>query len=108
MIEINNLKYNADGLIPAIVQHYETKEVLMLAYMNEESLKLTIESGKTWFWSRSRQKFWNKGESSGHFQFVKDIRIDCDKDTLLILVDQIGPACHTGSESCFFTSISSK
>lgn len=105
MIEISNLKYNGDGLIPAVVQHYETKEVLMLAYMNEESLKKTIETGKTWFWSRSRQKFWNKGESSGHFQFVKDIRIDCDKDTLLILVDQIGPACHTGSNSCFFTSI---
>lgn len=108
MIEINNLKYNADGLIPAIVQHYETKEVLMLAYMNEESIKLTLETGKTWFWSRSRQKFWNKGESSGHFQFVKDIRIDCDKDTILILVDQIGPACHTGSNSCFFTSMNTK
>jgi phosphoribosyl-AMP cyclohydrolase len=105
MIDIKDLKYNVDGLIPAIVQHYETKEVLMLAYMNEEAIKLTIESGKTWFWSRSRQKFWNKGESSGHFQFVKDMLIDCDKDTMLLLVDQIGPACHTGSVSCFYTSI---
>ncbi|NLZ48149.1 MAG: phosphoribosyl-AMP cyclohydrolase [Clostridiales bacterium] len=101
----DKIKYNKDGLIPAIVQHYETKEVLMLAYMNEESIKLTLETGKTWFYSRSRQKLWNKGESSGHFQFVKDMKIDCDKDTILILVDQIGPACHTGSRSCFFTDL---
>ncbi|WP_163193127.1 phosphoribosyl-AMP cyclohydrolase [Clostridium thermarum] len=102
MTEIKNLKYNADGLIPAIVQHYQSKEVLMLAYMNEESIRLTLKTGKTWFWSRSRKKLWNKGESSGHFQYVKDIFIDCDQDTLLILVDQIGPACHTGSFSCFY------
>ncbi|WP_139905544.1 phosphoribosyl-AMP cyclohydrolase [Clostridium thermarum] len=102
MTEIKNLKYNAEGLIPAIVQHYQSKEVLMLAYMNEESIRLTLRTGKTWFWSRSRQKLWNKGESSGHFQYVKDIFIDCDQDTLLILVDQIGPACHTGSFSCFY------
>lgn len=101
---IDNIKYNKDGLIPAIVQHYETKEVLMLAYMNEESIKLTLETGKTWFYSRSRQKLWNKGESSGHFQFVKEIKIDCDRDTILVLVDQVGPACHTGNNSCFFTN----
>lgn len=105
MIDIKNLKYNADGLIPAIVQDQQTKEVLMLAYMNEESIRLTLETGKTWFWSRSRQKLWNKGESSGHFQYVKDVFIDCDQDTILILVDQIGPACHTGSASCFYRRI---
>lgn len=99
----DKIKFNKDGLIPAIVQHYETKEVLMLAYMNEESIKLTMETGKTWFYSRSRQKLWNKGESSGHFQFVKEIKIDCDRDTILVLVDQVGPACHTGNNSCFFT-----
>lgn len=99
---IDNIKYNKDGLIPAIVQHYETKEVLMLAYMNEESIKLTLETGKTWFYSRSRQKLWNKGESSGHFQFVKEIKIDCDRDTILVLVDQVGPACHTGNNSQLF------
>lgn len=99
----DKIKFNKDGLIPAIVQHYETKEVLMLAYMNEKSIKLTMETGKTWFYSRSRQKLWNKGESSGHFQFVKEIKIDCDRDTILVLVDQVGPACHTGNNSCFFT-----
>lgn len=101
----DNIKFNKDGLIPAIVQHYETKEVLMLAYMNEESIKLTLETGKTWFYSRSRQKLWNKGESSGHFQFVKEIKVDCDRDTILVLVDQVGPACHTGNGSCFYTEL---
>ena len=89
-------------LIPAIIQEESTGQVLMLGYMNKESLQLTIETGKTWFWSRSRQKLWNKGETSGHFQYVKSIRGDCDDDTLLIQVEQIGPACHTGSKSCFF------
>ena len=105
MNNIDNIKFNKDGLIPAIIQHYETGEVLMLAYMNEESVRLTLESGKTWFWSRSRKKLWNKGETSGHYQIVKKIKVDCDGDTLLILVEQIGPACHTGSRSCFFTEI---
>lgn len=77
----------------------------MLAYMNEESLKKTLESKTTWFYSRSRNKLWNKGETSGHFQYVKDIKVDCDNDTILILVEQIGNACHTGSESCFFKNI---
>lgn len=93
------------GLVPAVIQDYNTKEVLMLAYMNEESYRKTIETGKTWFYSRSRLKLWNKGETSGHFQYVKKLYIDCDKDTILILVEQVGPACHTGNRSCFFTEI---
>ena len=92
-------------LIPAIIVEQGTREVLMLAYMNEESLRLTMETGKTWFYSRSRGKLWNKGETSGHFQFVKSIKADCDDDTLLIEVEQIGPACHTGSKSCFFKTM---
>lgn len=95
-------------LIPAIIVEQGTSEVLMLAYMNEESLKLTMETGKTWFYSRSRGKLWNKGETSGHFQFVKSIKTDCDDDTLLIEVEQIGPACHTGEKSCFFKEIYNK
>lgn len=94
-----------DGLIPAVVQDYENGEVLMLAYMNKESLRLTFETGKTWFFSRSRQKLWNKGETSGHFQFVKDVMIDCDEDTILIKVKQVGAACHTGNRSCFFRKL---
>lgn len=92
-------------LIPAIIQDYKTGEILMLAYMNEDSLKLTLKTKKTWFFSRSRNKLWNKGETSGHFQYVKEIYGDCDDDTLLIKVEQIGPACHTGSQSCFFNKI---
>ena len=99
------LKYDANGLIPAIVQDHYTKKVLMLAYMNKESFLKTLETGKTWFFSRSRQSLWNKGETSGHFQYVKSIKCDCDNDTLLISVEQIGPACHTGSRSCFFNTI---
>jgi len=98
-------KFNKDGLIPAIIQDYESKEVLMLAYMNEEALKRTRESGRTWFWSRSRQEYWCKGETSGHKQFVKEIKYDCDADTLLILVEQIGAACHTGNRSCFYQNL---
>jgi phosphoribosyl-AMP cyclohydrolase len=93
------------GLVPAIIQDYETKEVLMLAYMNEESLKRTLSTGTTWFWSRSRKEYWNKGATSGHFQYVKEISTDCDEDTILIKVEQIGPACHTGSQSCFYKEI---
>ncbi|WP_446899404.1 phosphoribosyl-AMP cyclohydrolase [Clostridium sp. LBM24168] len=93
------------GLIPAVVQDFENNQVLMLAYMNAESLKRTIETGTTWFWSRSRQEYWNKGATSGHFQHVKSIAVDCDYDTLLIKVDQIGAACHTGSRSCFFNQL---
>jgi phosphoribosyl-AMP cyclohydrolase len=104
LIEVK-LKFNKDGLIPAIVQDYENEEVLMLAYMNEEAVRRTKETGRTWFWSRSRQEYWCKGETSGHKQFVKEIRYDCDADTLLILVEQIGEACHTGNRSCFYRTL---
>ena len=99
------LKYNADGLIPAIVQDHYSKKVLMLAYMNAESLDITIKEGKTCFWSRSRQELWRKGATSGNTQQVVSIRTDCDKDTLLIDVIKNGPACHTGSETCFFEDV---
>ncbi len=99
------LKYNNDGLIPAIVQDYYSKKVLMLAYMNAESLEITMNEGKTCFYSRSRQELWRKGATSGNTQQVVSIRTDCDKDTLLIEVIKAGPACHTGSESCFFEDI---
>ena len=99
------LKFNDDGLIPAIIQEEETGRVLMMAWMNESSLKTTIEMGKTHFWSRSRQKYWMKGESSGHTQEVKNIAFDCDGDTLLIQVSQVEAACHEGYQSCFFRTI---
>lgn len=99
-----DLKYDDKGLIPAVIQDWKTGEVLMVAFMNAASVKKTVETGLTWFWSRSRQKFWQKGETSGHIQKVKDILYDCDQDTLLIKVDQTGPACHTGETSCFFRS----
>ena len=95
------LRWNEQGLIPAIVQDVQSKQVLMLAYMNRESLAKTLETGYTWFWSRSRQKLWQKGETSGHVQRVRDIRLDCDGDALLVLVEQTGPACHEGTYSCF-------
>jgi phosphoribosyl-ATP pyrophosphohydrolase/phosphoribosyl-AMP cyclohydrolase len=98
---LNSITFDADGLVPAIVQDAVSKEVLMLAYMNQESLERTIQSGQTWFWSRSRQELWNKGATSGHTQQVKSLRYDCDADTLLVLVEQQGPACHTGTYSCF-------
>lgn len=101
MYNIDDIVFS-EGLIPTVIQHYITGEVLMLAYLSRESFEKTIETGTTWFWSRSRKKLWNKGETSGHYQYVKSIRIDCDGDTLLINVDQIGPACHTGSTSCFY------
>ena len=103
---IPELKYNELGLIPAIVQDVNNNEVLMMAYMNRESLKKTIEGGKTCFWSRSRQEFWTKGGTSGNVQLVKEIYYDCDADTLLVKVEQIGEgACHTGNRSCFFNTI---
>jgi phosphoribosyl-ATP pyrophosphohydrolase/phosphoribosyl-AMP cyclohydrolase len=97
--------FDKKGLVPAIIQDAHNGEVLMLAYMNRESLRRTIESGQTWFWSRSRQEFWCKGETSGHKQYVKEIRYDCDGDALLVLVDQIGVACHTGERSCFYRNL---
>lgn len=93
------------GLVPAIVQDYKSKEVLMLAYMSKESLNKTLEGKTTWFYSRSRNELWNKGATSGHFQYVQEIKIDCDNDTLLILVEQVGAACHTGNKSCFYRNL---
>jgi phosphoribosyl-AMP cyclohydrolase len=101
----DNLKFNSDGLIPAIIQDNESGRVLMMAWMNRASLEATVATGRTHFWSRSRKKLWIKGESSGHIQTVKDIAFDCDGDTLLIKVDQVGAACHEGYRSCFFRSI---
>jgi phosphoribosyl-AMP cyclohydrolase len=98
-----------DGLVPAIVQDAETKEVLMMAYMNRQSWEATLKTGKATYWSRSRQKLWLKGESSGHFQLIKDIFIDCDNDTILLQVEQLGEAaCHTGHRSCFYRKLSGK
>ena len=105
MLDIGKLKYDERGLIPAIIQDYDSRDVLMLGYMNEESLKLTLETKRTWFFSRSRQKLWNKGETSGNFQEVKEIRYDCDRDTLLIKVKPTGPSCHTGKKNCFYSPI---
>ena len=99
------LKFDAHGLIPAIVQDHYTKEVLTLAYMNAESLAITIDEGRTCFWSRSRQELWNKGATSGNMQVVKELWADCDSDTLLVKVDSPGPACHTGNRTCFFRKL---
>jgi phosphoribosyl-ATP pyrophosphohydrolase/phosphoribosyl-AMP cyclohydrolase len=98
----DNLRWDENGLIPAIVQDGDTKQVLMMAYMNAESLARTVETGETVFWSRSRQSLWHKGETSGNVQRVREIYYDCDGDTLLITVTPAGPACHTGEVSCFF------
>jgi len=102
--DIKEIQFN-NGLVPAIVQDEWSGEVLMLAYMNEESFKKTLETKTTWFWSRSRKKLWNKGETSGHFQHVKKISFDCDGDTILLQVEQVGAACHTGNRSCFYRDI---
>ena len=104
MIDIEKY-FKKSNLLPAIVQEKDTGEVLMLAYMNRESLQKTMETGYTWFWSRSRQELWNKGATSGHLQKVVSITADCDDDTLLVQVHQTGPACHTGRHSCFFKEI---
>lgn len=102
MMNFSEFKLNEDGLIPVIVQHYKTSEVLMLAYMNEEAFEHTIKTGKMTYFSRSRNELWVKGETSGHFQYVKSLTIDCDKDTILAKVEQVGAACHTGNPTCFF------
>src|SRR5215216_3157615 len=99
---LSQIQYDAKGLVPAIVQDSVTNEVLMLAYMNSESLARTLETGETWFWSRSRQELWHKGATSGNVQRIVDIRVDCDADTLLIRVQPEGPACHTGNRTCFY------
>lgn len=99
------LKYSDQGLIPAIAQDHESGEVLMMAWMNAEAVARTLESGKVTYWSRSRQAFWVKGESSGHVQELVDFRVDCDRDCLLVLVRQTGPACHTNRRTCFYTAV---
>jgi len=98
---IDQVRFDAEGLVPCIVQEWNGGEVLMLAYMNRDSLEKTLETGTTWFWSRSRQSLWNKGETSGNVQRVRQLRLDCDGDTILALVEQTGPACHTGTATCF-------
>lgn len=103
--DINELRFDAHGLIPAIIQDSSTGEVLMMAYMNRDSVVKTLESGQTWFWSRSRQQLWHKGETSGHYQNVNEISYDCDADCLLVKVNQVGAACHTGKKTCFHNEI---
>jgi len=98
-------RFDAAGLIPAIIQQYDTKEVLMMAYMNAEALELTLSTKTTWFWSRSREELWNKGATSGNTQQVKQVSYDCDADCLLVEVDSPGPACHTGNRTCFYREV---
>ena len=105
---LEKLKFNADGLIPAIIQEQSTGRVLMMAWMNKEAVRRSVEEGKTVFWSRSRQKYWIKGETSGNVQLIKDVAFDCDGDTLLFKVEQTGAACHEGYKSCFFRSVREK
>ena len=100
-LRIDRVRFTADGLVPAIIQQHDTREVLMLGWMDAEALRRTLTEGRVTFWSRSRQEYWRKGDTSGHAQFVKDARLDCDGDTLLIEVDQVGAACHTGDRTCF-------
>lgn len=102
---LDNLRFNTDGLIPAIAQQHDTGEVLMMAWMNRASIEETLSTGQVCYWSRSRQSYWRKGESSGHVQKLVEMRVDCDGDTLLCLVNQKGPACHTERRSCFYHSI---
>lgn len=104
-MKVDDLKFDARGLIPCVIQQYDTGEVLMVAWMNAESVALTLETGTTWFWSRSRQELWNKGATSGNMQQLRELLVDCDADTLLARVDSPGPACHTGSRTCFFRAL---
>ena len=104
-VSIKSLEFDAQGLIPAIVQDAETGQILMLAYMNAESLQLTLSRRETYFWSRSRKELWHKGATSGNVQHVVEVRVDCDADTLLIRVHPAGPACHTGNQTCFYQDI---
>lgn len=99
------VRFDERGLVPCVVQQQGTGEVLMMAWMNAESLALTVSTGTTWFWSRSRQELWNKGATSGNVQHVKRLLFDCDADTLLVIVDSVGPACHTGHRSCFYREV---
>ena len=106
IVNSENPKFDAQGLVPAIVQDSSSNQVLMMAYMNEESLRLTLETKETHFWSRSRNELWHKGATSGNIQRVMEIRLDCDADALLIRVQPAGPACHTGNQSCFYRDLS--
>jgi phosphoribosyl-AMP cyclohydrolase len=105
MSEIMNIKFDENGLLPCVVQDAATRDVLMVAWMNQEAYDKTMETGDTWFWSRSRQELWHKGGTSGNTQKVKRVRIDCDLDTLLVEVEPAGPACHTGEKTCFFREV---
>lgn len=107
-VEWKDFKLNSDGMIPVIVQDYKTSEVLMLAYMNEEAFYVTLQTGKMTYYSRSRQELWIKGDTSGHYQYVKSLKLDCDQDTILAKVNQVGAACHTGAHSCFFQTLAEK
>ena len=102
---LDKLKYTAEGLISAIAQQYDTQEVLMMAWMNRSSIEETLQTGRVCYWSRSRNNYWRKGEQSGQMQVLKELRFDCDADTILLLVDQTGPACHTGRRSCFYNKV---
>ncbi len=102
---LEQIKFTENGLVPAIAQDFHTGEVLMMAWMNAESIKKTLESGQVHYWSRSRNAIWRKGETSGHTQTLKEFLIDCDGDTILVIIEQVGPACHTGEHSCFFRKI---
>jgi len=98
---IDRAKFSEDGLLPAVIQQWDTKDVLMLGYMDAEALRRTLTEGRVTFWSRSRQEYWRKGDTSGHVQYVRSAALDCDGDTLLVTVEQVGPACHTGAHACF-------
>jgi phosphoribosyl-AMP cyclohydrolase len=102
---LDKIAFDERGLVPVIAQHFDTGEVLMMAWMNREAVAETLKTGRVCYWSRSRRSLWRKGETSGHFQYLKEFYVDCDADTLLIKVDQVGPACHTGKKTCFFTKI---
>ena len=105
--DLGDVAFGSDGLVPAVIQDASDGAVLMLGYMNAEALKRTLETGRSWFWSRSRQEYWCKGETSGNRQFVREVRYDCDGDAVLVVVEQVGDgACHTGERSCFFRSLS--
>ena len=103
--DVKSLVFNGEGLIPAIAQDFDSNEVLMMAWMNAEAVKLTLQTGRVTYWSRSRQAMWVKGETSGHIQRLVEFRLDCDRDCLLLLIDQTGPACHTNRRSCFYITV---
>ena len=102
---LETISFDSNGLVPAIAQQHDSGEILMMAWMNAESIRETLETGRVCYWSRSRQSLWRKGESSGQVQSLKELRVDCDGDTLLLIVDQTGVACHTGRQSCFFRAV---